>query len=336
VTPPVPERPERTVSVVVPVYRGAETLGPLVAELESLTAAQLTPAGNAYRVAEVVLVWDRGPDTSDQVMRELALRHSWVRPVWLSRNYGQHAATLAGMASAGGDWVVTLDEDGQHDPAEIADLLDTALRTRAQVVYGVPSNPPPHGAVRNVASRLVKSLAVRLLVEDVPKDFSSYRLVLGEIARSIAAYAGAGVYLDVALGWVTSDVAHCPIRARSEGREAASYTYRRLASHFWRLVISSGTRPLRLVSALGFSIALFGAILSIYFVTQRITNEVPIAGWTSVIVTILLVGGATLFSLGVIAEYVGAVLRSAMGRPLYVTVRDPRESFAEPDNRRDG
>jgi glycosyltransferase involved in cell wall biosynthesis len=319
---------ERTVSVVIPVYRGAETLRPLVAEIEPLTKSQVTPQGRVFRVAEVVLVWDRGPDASDQAIRDLASAHPWVRPVWLSRNYGQHAATLAGMASAGGDWVVTMDEDGQHDPAAIAGLLDTALGENAQVVYGVPVNPPPHGALRNGASKLVKSVAVRLLVEDVPKGFTSYRIVLGEIARSMAAYAGPGVYLDVALGWVTARVSHYPITARTEGRPATSYTFRRLASHFWRLVISSGTRPLRLVSGLGVLTALVGALLSLYFIFQRLNSQVPIAGWTSVMVTVLFVGGGMLFSLGVIAEYVGAVLRSAMGRPLYVTVRDPQEAFA--------
>jgi len=319
---------ERTVSVVIPVYRGAETLRPLLAEIEPLTKSQVTPEGRGFRVAEVVLVWDRGPDASDQAIRDLASAHNWVRPVWLSRNYGQHAATLAGMASAGGDWVVTMDEDGQHDPAAIAGLLDTALGDHAQVVYGVPVNPPPHGALRNGASKLVKSVAVRLLVEDVPKGFTSYRIVLGEIARSMAAYAGPGVYLDVALGWVTARVSHYPITARTEGRPATSYTFRRLASHFWRLVISSGTRPLRLVSGLGVLTALVGALLSLYFIFQRLNSQVPIAGWTSVMVTVLFVGGGMLFSLGVIAEYVGAVLRSAMGRPLYVTVRDPQEAFA--------
>ena len=322
--------PVRTVSIVIPVYRGSRTLRPLLAEIEPLTTPQLTPGGHRYHVTEVVLVWDRGPDNSDEVIRDLAKVHLWIHPVWLSRNYGQHAATLAGMASAGGDWVVTLDEDGQHDPAQIAALLDTAFRDVAQVVYGVPTNPPPHGILRNSASRAVKLLATRLLVEDVPKGFGSYRLVLGEIARSMAAYAGPGVYLDVALGWVAAGVSHCPITARAEGRPATSYNLRRLASHFWRLVISSGTRPLRIVSVLGFTTALLGALLAVYFIFQRVTNEVPIAGWTSVIVTILFVGGATLFSLGVIAEYVGAALRSAMGRPLYVTVRDPHEQFDHP------
>lgn len=319
----------RTVSVVVPVYRGRETLRPLVGEISAQLSQQVTASGHCYRVSEVILVWDCGPDSSDEVIRELESEHAWVRAVWLSKNYGQHPATLAGMAAAGGDWVVTMDEDGQHDPAEIGVLLDTAISARAQLVYGVPVNPPPHGAFRNAASRATKSLAMRLLAEELPGSFSSYRLVLGEVARSIAAYAGPGVFLDVALGWITGRIAHCPVTSRTEGRPPTSYTFRRLASHFWRLVISSGTRPLRLVSAFGFLVALLGLVLAVLIVILRVTHQVVIEGWTSVMVAVLLIGGAILFSLGMIAEYIGAGLRSAMGRPPYVTVRDPHASFAD-------
>ncbi len=86
-----------------------------------------TPGGLPFRVAEVLLVNDCGPDDSAGVMRRLEREHPWVRTIWLSRNFGQHAATLAGMASSGGDWIVTMDEDGQHDPADIPTLLDVAM-----------------------------------------------------------------------------------------------------------------------------------------------------------------------------------------------------------------
>jgi glycosyltransferase involved in cell wall biosynthesis len=331
-TQPISPPKQRTISVVVPVFRGQETLASLMAEIEPLTEPNVTERGTPFCVSEVILVWDRGPDASDVVIRDLSRRYDWIRPVWLSRNYGQHPATLAGMASAGAEWIATLDEDGQHDPADIGALLDIAIAERAQLVYGLPTNEPPHGRLRNALSRLAKGFAARFLVEDLPDRFSSYRLVLGEIGRSIAAYAGPGIYLDVALGWVTADVAHCPTYARTEGRPATNYSLRRLASHFWRLVVSSGTRPLRLVSGLGMTMAMIGVLFSIYIVSQRLTNEVPIEGWTSVIVTVLLVGGAMLFSLGVIAEYIGVVLRSAIGRPLYVTVQDPLSAFPEPSD----
>ena len=113
-------------SVVIPVYQGEETLPELMAELESYTTPQQTPEGREFVIEEVRLVWDRGPGRSESTLRELADRYTWVRPLWLSRNFGQHAATLAGMTSSGGDWIVTMDEDGQQDPSFIPVMLDTA------------------------------------------------------------------------------------------------------------------------------------------------------------------------------------------------------------------
>jgi len=119
------------VSVVIPVYQGARTLPPLLRELAPMADGFNTPLGYRARIAEVLLVHDNGPDDSAKVIRELAEKYDFVRPVWLSRNYGQHPATLAGMASSGGDWIVTMDEDGQHDPAAIGPMLDVAMTEQA-------------------------------------------------------------------------------------------------------------------------------------------------------------------------------------------------------------
>ena len=90
-----------------------------------------------------ILVHDGALDASGlQVMKELAMRYPFVRPIWLSRNFGQHPATFAGLASTVGQWVVTLDEDGQQDPRDIAKLLDAALEARTRLVYASPTNAP--------------------------------------------------------------------------------------------------------------------------------------------------------------------------------------------------
>jgi polyisoprenyl-phosphate glycosyltransferase len=318
-----------SISVVIPVYRGAETLPGLVKDLRALHEPQLTMEGRSYRVDEVLLVWDRGVDGSDVVIRDLARSDDWIRPIWLSRNFGQHAATLAGMTSSGGDWIVTMDEDGQHDPAYIGAMLDAAYRHRSQLVYASPSNAPPHSVWRNAGSRFAKWLFVHLLASGDSTAFHSFRLVSGEAGRSVAAYTGPDVYLDVALSWVVANATVCPVPMRTEGRPASSYTYRRLASHFWRLVISSGTRPLRLVSLMGIVFTLAGLLLSIYSIFRRLAGDVPVAGWTSVFVAVLIVGGATLFSLGIIAEYVASAAKMSMGKPVYVIVQDPADIFGD-------
>ena len=322
-------------SVVIPVYRGEETLPALMTELEAYTSPQRTPQGREFVIEEVLLVWDRGPGRSDSALRELADKYSWVRPLWLSRNFGQHAATLAGMTSSGGDWIVTMDEDGQQDPAFISVMLDTAYDQQAQLVYGTPSNPPPHSAFRNTASKAVKKLFAGALADGGFAEFNSYRLVLGEIGRSVAAYTGTGVYLDVALSWVVADVTTCPVVARREGREASNYTYRRLFGHFGRLIVSSGTRPLFFVSWLGVLFVLMGAAVSVWVLYQRIVGEIIIAGWASTFIALMLIGGAMLLSLGIIAQYIGAATNMSLGKPLYVVVRDPANTFDQIPSKED-
>jgi polyisoprenyl-phosphate glycosyltransferase len=322
---PLAQDSTHLISVVIPVYSGRATLPAVVAELARYTSEFRTEDGHLARVSELFLVHDHGPDGSDQTIRELVREFEFVRPVWLSRNFGQHAATLAGIAASGGEWVVTMDEDGQHDPEAIGALLDTAMTEQADVVYARPTNEPPHGALRNVASRGAKWLVDRLAKGADASVFFSYRLVLGEVARSVAAYAGPGIYLDVAISWVANRTATCPVEMRGEGDRPSGYTVRRLISHFWRLVLSSGTRPLRWVSALGAAAVLLAPVVALVLVIGRASGSWQVPGWTSTMILLMVASGVILFSLGVIAEYVGLAVNMAMGKPLYLPVRDRRE-----------
>jgi hypothetical protein len=313
------------VSIVIPVYQGEHTLAALAQEISLLTVPTRTADGHEFQVIELLLVFDRGPDRSDEVVRALAEVHDFVRPIWLSRNFGQHPATLAGMASSSGDWIVTMDEDGQHNPADIGSFLDVALGQGSQLVYAKPMNRPPHSLFRNASSRSVKWIFSTFLAGGRGVAFESYRMVLGEIGRSVAAYAGTGVFLDVALGWVAGPTASCPVALREEGQRRSGYTTRQLISHFWHLVISSGTRPLRMVSALGILFSVGGLVFAVYLISAHLASGAVPQGWTSTMVIILVSTGAILFSLGVIAEYVGVAVSMAMGKPLYLIVSDPED-----------
>ena len=315
------------ISVVIPVFDGAVTLPSVVNELSVMTSQQMTPAGRHFRITEVILVWDRGSAGSAEVLRRLQHQHDFVRCIWLSRNFGQHAATLAGMTSSEGTWVVTMDEDGQQDPKFLGAMLDTAYDTESQLVYAKPVNAAPHHSWRNAASRLTKWLFLSVLADRDFTEFNSYRLIQGEVARTVAAYTGSGVYLDVALSWVVARVAQASVESRSEGRPAGNYSLGRLMGHFLRLVVSSGTKPLLFVSILGFLFVILGALLTMWIISQALLGDVPISGWASTMVAILVVGGATLLSLGIIAQYVGAATNMSLGKPLYVVVADPEETF---------
>ncbi len=313
---------EHLISVVVPVYRGEHTLPELVRELSAHGERMVTPRGHAYRVAEILLVHDNGPDGSDRVIRSLADDNELVRPIWLARNSGQHAATAAGIASSGGAWVLTMDEDGQHSADDIATMLDTALMHQSQLVYGRQRDGAPHARWRNLTSSMAKRVAKTLFGAETGA-FTSFRLIEGTRARAVTAYIGPRTFLDSALTWAVDRVSSCEITQRAEWRGGSGYNLRRLLSHFWTLVLSSGTRPLRIVSMLGSFAALSGFVTAGVIIWRKFHSGYDAPGWASTIVVLLLTSGIMLLALGVVAEYVGALLRSAQGKPLYIIVDDP-------------
>lgn len=317
------------VSLVIPVYRGETTLPILIEEVEKFTNEQVSLNGNKFIICEVLLVHDCGPDRSDRVIEELVARYPFVRAVWLSRNYGQHAATLAGMASATGDWVATIDEDGQQDPGDIGGMLDTALSQSLQLVYGQPGNRPPHGWLRNTLSWSAKAFISKLLGNNKIGQFNSFRLVDGEIARTLAAYCGNGVYLDMGLYWITGRIGHCKVQLRMEMDRPSAYSYRKLFGHFWNLIFTTGTRPLRLITLMGFVSVLLAFAIAMYALIGKLHGDVPVQGWASLLIIVAFFSGCILTALGVIAEYLVVTMGIVMGKPLYVVTSKPTRAVGD-------
>lgn len=313
------------ISLVIPVYLGERTLPALMQEIVPLTVPQTSAKGTHFVIREVLLVHDCGPDQSDKTIEALDAQYEFIRPVWLSRNFGQHAATLAGMASATGEWVVTIDEDAQQNPQDIGRMLDTALEGSLQLVYAHPTNAPPHGWLRNLASLTAKTITSKILNSKNGK-FNSFRLVDGEIARTLAAYCGNGVYLDVGLFWITGRIGHCPVELRVELDRPSGYSYIKLIGHFWNLILTTGTRPLRLITLMGLVSVILAILITGYALYGKFYGSVPVQGWTSLLIVVSFFSGGILIALGVIAEYLAVTMGIVMGKPLYVVTTKPTRS----------
>lgn len=314
----------QSVSVVIPVFRASEGLSTTLRELAGPGERIGLAHGAELTLEEIVLVCDNPALTAEDRAQLVRLAHEdpRIRVVWLSTNFGQHPATVAGVVSTNGDWVVTMDEDGQHDPAAIPQMVLAAAAAGASLVYARPTNPPPHGALRNAASRVTKSLFRRLT--GTTSAFHSFRLVEGEVARAACAYVGESVYLDVALRWSCGEAAAVPVAMRAES-SPSGYDVRKLVGHFWRMVLSSGTRPLRLIAALGVGLAGLGVLAAAGLVLGRLAGSIPVPGWTSVMVALLVLVGGVLLSLAILAEYVALAVRNTIGKPVYVAVQGPQQ-----------
>jgi undecaprenyl-phosphate 4-deoxy-4-formamido-L-arabinose transferase len=309
---------EQTLSVVIPVFRCGDALSGVVAELLN-TAERIALARDVtVLLDEILLVCDNPwlPPSERSRLLDLEAGDRRVRVIWLTRNFGQHLATVAGIVSTSGDWVATMDEDGQHDPAQLAAMLRVAAQHGTSLVYAKPTNPPPHGALRNAASALAKR--VFRLITGAHGHFHSFRLIEGAVARSACAYMGENVYLDVAMHWSCGDAGLCPMRMRNEGSKS-SYNYRRLIAHFGRMVLSSGARPLRLIAAFGVFVGIGGLGLAAFVAQRRLTGEyASTPGWASEIVTLLMLFAVLFVTLATLAEYLSFVAGNSIGKPLYV------------------
>jgi undecaprenyl-phosphate 4-deoxy-4-formamido-L-arabinose transferase len=297
--------PQVGLSIVVPVYRGAATVGRLV---EALSA--LDPAGGL----EVVLVNDGSPDNSGDVCRALAATARIpVTYIEHARNFGEHNAVMTGLRHARGAYVITMDDDLQNPPEEVLKLYDHARLGDWDVVYTRYAEKK-HEGWRNLGSRFANRVADTLL--DKPKGLylSSFRCMSALVVAEIAKYGGPYPYVDGLIMQVTQRIDSIEVLhlARAEGR--SNYTLKRLVLLWLNLATNFSILPLRLAILAGVVMGIFGLMGAAMVVTEAMVSGTP-SGWASSMTITLLVAGVQFLILGVLGEYVGRAFLSANGKP---------------------
>ena len=307
----------------MPCFRGEESLFPLMEKISKLQVGQTSDGGLSWRVSEVLLVWDAGSERLSTTIAKLCEGYEITRGVWLTQNFGQHAATLAGIKKTSGKWVATIDEDGQHDPAEISLLLDKARETSKLLIYGKDSSFSRESRLRNFASKVSKTFVARLLGIPSAIDFQSFRLIDGALGRAVSSQSGPATYLDVALSWFVGEPAVADTLNIGASSRPSGYSLRKLTSHFWMLTTTAGPRAIRVLSYLGIVSSLIGLLLSLYFSIQTLSGAAVPEGWTSQISVSLITSGLILVILGLIAEYISQIHGAILGRPKFYEATRP-------------
>ena len=293
-------------SIVVPVYRGASSVGRLVAALSALH-----PAGGI----EVVLVNDGSPDNSGAVCQDLVATAS-IPLIYIehARNYGEHNAVMTGLRHARGAFVITMDDDLQNPPEEVVKLYDHARLGDWDVVYTRYAEKR-HAGWRNLGSYFANKVADWLLDKPRGLYLSSFRCMSALVVREVAQYRGPYPYVDGLIMQVTQridsiEVLHLP---RAEGR--SNYNLRRLVRLWLNLATSFSLAPLRVATFAGAGMAALGSIGAVAVIAEALISQSIPSGWASTMTVLLLVGGVQSMILGVLGEYVGRTFLSANGKP---------------------
>lgn len=296
------------VSVVVPVYNSASTLGVLLRRLTGV----LDIHGLPY---EILLVNDGSRDASWQRILELGAWYPQLRAIRLMRNYGQHNALLSGIRLARYSTIVTMDDDLQHPPEEIPTLL-SQLTSDYDVIYGIPRTLP-HSFERNILSRGTKTMLARAMGIASIRDISAFRAFRTELREAFAEFRSPSVLLDVLLSWGTGRFATVTVDHHPRRIGKSNYTPGKLFNQAMLIVTGYSTAPLRLASMVGFTFTFFG-ILVFFYVIGRYLFEGSLPGFPFLASIVALFSGAQLFALGLIGEYLARIFQRSMERPTYV------------------
>jgi glycosyltransferase involved in cell wall biosynthesis len=292
-------------SIVIPVYRGAASIGILV---DALAALQI--AGGH----EVVLVNDGSPDNSAEICRELAQRTDVsVTFVNLSRNFGEHNAVMAGLRQARGDYIITMDDDLQNPITEVVKLFEHARAGGWDVVYTYYARKQ-HAAWRNLGSRFANKVADVLLDKPRGLYLSSFRCMSAFVAHNVTAYEGPFPYVDGLILQVTQQIDSIPVEHVARASGESNYTLRRLIRLWLNLFINFSAMPLRISVVAGFVIGLLGIGGFVIVIAEALLRAPP-PGWASLMAATLLISGVQMVMLGILGEYLGRLFLTANRKP---------------------
>lgn len=313
-----------SVSAVVPVYAGKAYLERLVGGFDALRS-QWADAGAPLELAEVILVDDCGIDGSAELADQLASTHAWVVSLHLSRNSGQHAATIAGILHSSGDWVVTLDEDLQHPPERIPDMLRKAVESGGDIIYAQAKSSVHQTLSRDMSSRGTKRLIAWLSGNKNISYFNSFRLVRGSVARAAASVCSHDTYFDIVLSWFTERVHPIAMDLKDERfirTGKSGYRMRTLISHARRLIFTGQLKILRLGALLGLTVVVVSMFAALGVLVSKVLypSSMAVVGWTSLFLTVSFFGGLITLMLGLVMEYMSTLMLRSNGRPLFFTV----------------
>ena len=295
-------------SVVIPVYNGANSIGELVDRLiEELEDFKL----------EIILVNDHSPDNSEEICIGVQKKYPKIVSFFsLAKNVGEHNAVLAGLNNATGDYAVIMDDDFQNPPSEVVKLVNAAVEGEHDVIYTYYGEKR-HSIFRNFGSWFNDKVANIMLRK--PKDLylSSFKLINRFLIGEIVKYKSPFPYIDGLILQITDNIGKVEVEHHSRREGKSGYTLRKLISLWISMFTNFSILPLRVSVILGLIFSFFGIAYGIFVIIERIIHPEMAPGMASLIVSVAIFAGVQLIAIGMIGEYVGRIFLAQNKKPQY-------------------
>ena len=294
-------------AIVVPVYNSEQSLEELFLGIKAVFE-------ELKQSFQVIFVEDHGSDGSWEVLKNLKSAYGeLIIAVRLSKNFGQHNATLCGFGFAKGDFIITIDDDLQTPPSEIVKLIQAEETESADLVYGYFTRKS-HSKARNIGSSSLKKSS--RILHNAPGEGSSFRLIRKDLMEKILEHQQHFIYLDEIFHWYTDDIVFVEVIHLPRKYKQSGYSTRKLFHMVANILMYYTMVPLKILVYGGFIFSVITFAYGLFHIIKKWLYDVPL-GYTSLIVAILFSTSIILFSLGIIGEYLSRIYQIQNRKPPY-------------------
>lgn len=297
------------ISIISPVYRAEKVVEKLVVEIQKVMELMNV-------TYEIVLVDDRSPDHSWEVMKQISSKYSRVKSIRLSRNFGQHPAIMAGLAEAKGDWIVVMDCDLQDQPKEIQKLYLKALEG-----YDVVLARREHrqdGFFKKLSSKLFYTVFNYLAGLKVDNEIANFGIYRAKVIQSVLEVNDYIKFFPFFIDWVGFRSTSISVEHNEREDGTSSYSLMKLLSLAVNTIISFSDKPLKIFAFFGLSISFISFLSGCYYLIQALSGQIKEPGFSSLIVSIWFLSGIIISTIGIVGIYLGKTFNQVKNRPIYV------------------
>jgi glycosyltransferase involved in cell wall biosynthesis len=296
----------KEISIVIPVYNSQDNLDELFRQINN--ALQ----NISY---EVIFINDGSKDRSWDVIKHIAALNENIIAINLRKNFGQDNALMAGIEYACGNYIVIIDDDLQHSPGDILKLYKKC-NDGYDVCYA--HFQEKHQQIwKNLGSWLNSVIACWLLQKPKGIYMSPFKIIKKDVAKSLLQYSGPFPYIDGLILDYTNKLTSVDVEHYKRYKGKSNYNFIRSFSVFLKTLTSFSVIPLRIATVIGFISSITGFIIAIYFIIEYLTTNYKAEGWTSLILSLLIIGGLMLMLIGLIGEYIGRMFLTLNKKPQF-------------------
>ncbi|ODA40784.1 glycosyltransferase family 2 protein [Desulfosporosinus sp. BG] len=303
-------REKYLLSIVIPMYCEEE----VAEECYQRITKVMKDNGYCY---ELLFINDGSKDNTINILRALATRDEKVKVVNFSRNFGHQTAVTCGIDLALGDAIVLIDADLQDPPEQIKNMVDL-WHQGYDVVYGKRKKRNGETIFKRFTAKCFYRVLAYMSDVDIPINTGDFRLIDKRVATAFSAMPERNRFVRGMIAWLGYNQTHIEYERDERFAGKTKYPLKKMLKFAGDGIISFSSKPLKLMSTIGFLTIILAFIILIYSIVQKISGGSTSSGWASLMVAITFFSGVQLFSIGILGEYIARIYDESKNRPLYI------------------